>query len=77
MWWDEGLGAVSGGVDSTSDCESNVKEEFVKVAVLSWEGGIWNKGVGGGDDDGVWMSADVKNGFSTGWFWDTEEDLKC
>ena len=24
-----------------------------KVAVLSWEVGIWNEGVGGGSDDGV------------------------
>ena len=33
---------------------------------MSWEVGIWNEGVGGGCDDGVWMSTDVKNGFSTG-----------
>ena len=40
---------------------------------MSWEVGIWNEGVGGEGDDGVWMSVDVKNGFSTGWLGDTEE----
>ena len=39
---------------------------------MSWEVGIWNEGVGGGGDDSVWMRADVKNGFSTGWLGDTE-----
>ena len=51
MYWDEGLGAVSGGVYSACDCESNVKWECIKVVVLSWEVGIWNEGVGGGGDD--------------------------
>ena len=27
-------------------------------------------------DDGVWISANVKHWFSTGWFGDTEEELK-
>ena len=40
MYWDEGLGAVSGGVYGACDCESNVKEECIKVVVLSWEVGI-------------------------------------
>ena len=44
--------------------------------MLSWEVGIWNEGVGGGGDDGVWVSADVKNGFSIGWFGDTKEEFK-
>ena len=48
---------------------------------MSWEVGIWNEGVGGGGDDGVWISADVKDRFSAGWFGDTEEKftevLKC
>ena len=43
---------------------------------MYWEVGIWNEGVGGGGDDCVWMSADVKNGFSTGWFGDNEEEFK-
>ena len=43
---------------------------------MSWEVGIWNEGVGGGGDDSVWMRADVKNGFSTGWLGDTEEEFK-
>ena len=43
---------------------------------MSWEVGIWNEGVGGGGDDGVWMSANVKNGFGTGWFGDNEEEFK-
>ena len=43
---------------------------------MSWEVGIWNEGVGGGCDDGVWMSTDVKNGFSTGCLRDTEEEFK-
>ena len=43
---------------------------------MSWEVGIWNEGVGGGGDDGVWMSGDVKNGFSTGWLGDTQEEFK-
>ena len=76
MYWDEGLGAVTGSADGARDCESNVKWEFIKVAVLSWEVGVWNEGVGGGGDDGAWMRADVKNGFSTGWLGDTEEEFK-
>ena len=40
------------------------------------EVGIWNEGVGGGGDDGVWISADVKRGFSIDWCGDTEEELK-
>ena len=43
---------------------------------MSWEVGIWNEGVDGGGDDGVWISTDVKNRFSTGWFGDTEEEFK-
>ena len=39
---------------------------------MSWEVGVWNKGVSGGGDGGIWISADVKNWFSTGWFGDTE-----
>ena len=40
MCWDEGLGAVNDGVDRACDCESNVKQGFIKVAVLSWKVGI-------------------------------------
>ena len=43
---------------------------------MSWEVGIWTEGVGGGGDDSVWISADVKNGFSIGWFGDTAEEFK-
>ena len=44
---------------------------------MLWEVGIWNEGAGGDDgDDGVWMSADVKKGFGTGWLGDTEEEFK-
>ena len=46
------------------------------VTVFSWEVGIWNEGVGGGGDNGVLISADVKNGFNTGWLGDTEEEFK-
>ena len=40
MCWDERLGGVSRGVDGACDCESNVRQEFIKIAVLSWEVGI-------------------------------------
>ena len=66
----------SGGIDGFCDCESNAKQEFIKVAVLPREVGIWNEGVGGGSDDGVWISADVKHGFSIDWCGDVEEELK-
>ena len=38
---------LSSGVDGTCDCESNVKQTFIKVAILSRKVGIWNGGVGG------------------------------
>ena len=48
---------------------------------MSYEVGIWNEGVSGSGDYGVWISADVKNGFSIGLFGDTAEEftevLKC
>ena len=43
---------------------------------MSWKVGIWNQGVDGESDDGVWISVDVKNGFSAGWSGDTEEEFK-
>ena len=43
---------------------------------MSWEVGIWNEGIGGGGNDGVWMRADVKIGFSTDWLRNTEEQFK-
>ena len=43
---------------------------------MSWEVGIWNEGIVGGSDDGVWISADVKNGCSIGWYGDTPEEFK-
>lgn len=41
---------------------------------MSWKIGILNEGVGGGGGDGVWISVEIKNGFSIGWFGDTEEE---
>ena len=45
---------------------------------MPWEVGIRNEGVVGGGDDSVWMrlKMDFKNGFSTGWLGDTEEEFK-
>ena len=43
---------------------------------MSWEVGIWNEGIVGGGDDGVWMRADVKTGFSTDWLGDAQEEFK-
>ena len=43
---------------------------------MSWEVGIWNEGLGGGGDDGVSISADIKNGFNIDWFGDIAEEFK-
>ena len=43
---------------------------------MSWEVGIWNERVGGGVDDGVLITVDVKNGFPISQFGDTEEEFK-
>ena len=36
-----------------SDCKASVKQEFIKFAILSWEVGIWNEGVGSSSVAGV------------------------
>ena len=51
-------------------------KNLLKLGALSWEVGIWNEGVGGGGDDGVWISVDIKNVFSIGLFGITEEKFK-